>query len=242
MTAPLLVDCYEGDDIKPAAWTTLALVGKPWCGAILKASEGSTYKPQWFRDSWPAVKRGSGPRYGIDWFRGAYHYLRFSSQPDAQAAAYLAQIDAGGGWSDGDLWPIVDVERTGNDGTSKAKVIDYVCRWSAFVLAETGRAPMLYGGSWLRELRIKDRMGCQLLWTPRYTAKLPATSYTALGFDLTSTWGWQYCGDGEAKLPGYPKATPIGAKLDISAVIINGGSSYEACVTWTRTHLGTRPT
>lgn len=242
MTAPLFVDAYSGENIAPAKWTQLALAGRPWCGAIIKASEGSTHKPAWFVESWPKVKSGGGPRYGIDWFRGAYHYLRImSSSPTTQAQAYLAQVEAGGGWSDGDLWPIVDVEKGGNEGATKTQVIDVCSRFAETILRETGRAPMLYGGSWLRELGIRDRMGCQLLWVPRYTATLPATTYTSLGFDLSNTWGWQYTDGTTCKLANYPCTTPIG-KLDISTVIIDGGASYEACLTWTRTHLGSRPT
>lgn len=247
MIAPLLVDAYQGDDVKLDDWTKLALVGPPWCGAILKASEGTTNKPEWFVEHWQKVKSGGGPRYGIDWFRGAYHYLRVkSSSPVTQAETYLAQIEAAGGWSDGDLWPILDVERAGNDGASKTRVRDAMGVWALKILSETGRAPMLYGGSFLRDLGISDAraLGFQLLWVPRYTATLPPKTYTALGFDLSSTWAWQYIGDGDGALANYPHRAPIGqlGQLDISAVIINGGNDYNAAIEWTRTHLGTRPT
>lgn len=235
MTA-LLVDAYQGDGVKPSDWTTLALCGPPWCGGIVKASEGATHAPAWFVDTWPKLRRAGGPRYGIDWFRGAYHYLRIrTSAARDQAENYLAQIERGGGWSDGDLWPIVDVERAGNEGSSARQVIDVCSAFAERILAATGRAPMLYGGSWLRELGIRERMGCQLLWIPRYTATLPKSSYTSLGFDLSTLWAWQYCGgiDSPAKHATLPATTPIG-QLDISAITIDGG------VEWTRTRLGSR--
>lgn len=78
---------------------------------------------------------------------------------------------------------------------------------SAFVervRCAAGRETMLYGGSYLAELGITDRMGAKWLAIARYTPTLPAQVVTRIGWDLGSVVLWQYCGDGTAGLAGYP--------------------------------------
>lgn len=237
----LIVDLYEYDLNGRPDIAGLVAAGLPWAGLVLKASEGRYYNGgTWLETYWPLARSLAGSRYGASWFRGAYHYLRVDDDGAAQAAYYLARIQAVGGWGIGDLWPIVDIERTGQPANaSKQQVIDAVSSWAEAIVAATGRAPMLYGGSYLRDLGIAEPMGCQALWVPSWSASLPASSYTSLGFALDNTWAWQYCGDGEAYLAGYPKTTPIGV-ADISAVIINGGGNLQADLDTTRAHLGTQ--
>lgn len=237
----LLIDIYEDDlDGKPDI-ATLVAAGPPWCGMILKATEGTYYNGgTWLETYWPLARSLAGSRYGATWFRGAYHYAYMGERGAAQADYFLDHVQSAGGWGLGDLWPIIDVESAGQpEDMTQQRVIDVVSAWAERILACTGRAPMLYGGSYLRSFGITDHMGCQALWIPSWTSTLPASTYTSMGWSLADTWGWQYCGDGTAYLEGYPHVTPIGA-TDISAVIINGGADPQAGLHWTRTHLGTQ--
>lgn len=240
----LLIDIYEDDlDGKPDI-ATLVAAGPPWCGIIFKATEGTYYNGgTWLETYWPLACSLAGSRYGSTWFRGAYHYVNVGEGGATQADYFLKHVQQAGGWGVGDLWPIIDVEEDDQpEDVTQQRVIDVVSAWAARILACTGRSPMLYGGSFLRSFGITDRMGCQALWIPSYTATLPATDYTSMGWTLANTWGWQYCGTGRrnaAQLDGYPSETPIG-NADISAIIIHGGGDPEAGLEWTRTHIGTQ--
>lgn len=241
MGDPLIIDTYYGDGVKPSQWSTVALAGMPWAGAILQACNG-TDASAWFVDSWEPLALAGGPRGGIDWFRGAYAYFRvrdplYSCQ---QAETFLSTIDAAGGWGDCDLWPFVDVERVGNVNTSAQQVVDCTSTWADWILRRCGRTPVLYAGSYFRDLGITDHCGCQMLWFPRWTATLPESAYKAIGWTRAELWGWQYCGDGTAELPNYPHTTPIG-KLDITAIVMGDAAGAAAPLEFTRSHRGVTP-
>jgi GH25 family lysozyme M1 (1,4-beta-N-acetylmuramidase) len=227
----LLVDVYQGDGGKD--WAALAAAGPPWHGAILKATQGTYYRDTaWLAPNWRAVRAAGGARYGVDWFRGAYHYLDVRQPGGDQADAYLAAVDYAGGWGPGDLWPMVDVERAGQrEATSSQQVIDCTGAFVARVTAATGREVMLYGGSWLADLAITARMGCAWLAIARYTPTLPVHVYERIGWDRDHLVLWQYCGDGTSYLAGYPREAPGCGKVDISALVLPGGISAF------RTHL-----
>lgn len=223
MIQPLIVDAYAGDGLKD--WEALAAAGAPWHGAILKASQGTYYRDTaWLAPNWQAVRAVGGSRYGVDWFRGAYHYLDVRALGAAQADYFLAAIDYAGGWGLGDLWPMVDVERAGQrETTSSQQVIDCVEAFVARIHSATGRETMLYGGSWLYDLSIRSRMGCRWLAIARYTPTLPHHVYERIGWDLPSLALWQYGGDGLGYLEGYPVVAPGCGKVDISALVLPGG-------------------
>jgi GH25 family lysozyme M1 (1,4-beta-N-acetylmuramidase) len=240
---PLVIDIDADDcDGKPNLYT-LVDAGLPWAGVILKGTEGTYYNGgTWLETYWPIAKQAAGSRYGVDFFRGAYHYIRVDESGVAQADYFLNRMQQVGGWGVGDLIPAIDVESSEQPiGTTKQQVIDTVSTMANRILSVTGRAPLLYGGSYLRSFGITDHMGCQMLWVPSWTATLPSTDYTNLGWTLANTLMWQYCGDGTAALAGYPHTSPIGP-VDISAIIINGGGSPATEIMWTRTHGGTQVT
>jgi len=220
---PLLVDAYQADG--PKDWRALAAAGAPWHGAILKATQGTYYRDTaWFAPNWQAVRSVAGERYGVDWFRGAYHYLDVRQPGADQADYFLEAITHGGGSGPGDLWPMVDVERAGQrPATSSQQVIDCVSAFAARIRAEIGRDTMLYGGSWLADLAITSRMGCRWLAIARYTPQLPAYVYERIGWDRASLALWQYCGDGTGYLAGYPREAPGCGRVDISAMVMPGG-------------------
>jgi hypothetical protein len=243
---PLLVDVYPQDVGGTPDWPALVAAGPPWHGAILKVSEGAggtaawqLNLAAWFRNQWPAIRAVAGARYGVDFFRGGYHYLLIGVDAAKQAEHYLQRIEDAGGWGDGDLWPIVDVERgSGNDAHGKQETIERTTVFAQTVRARTGRGVVLYGGSWLAELGIRDKMGCSWLWLPRYTAVLPPESYERIGWALDDLFAWQYAGDGVGKLDGYPLTSPIG-KTDVSAVTMAGGGTK--ALEWLRTTLRPEP-
>ena len=228
---PLLIDCYAGDLNGKPDWPTLVAAGPPWHGAIIKATEGVAYAPPWFGWNWNGIKQAAGARLGVDFFRGCYHYLHFALGGAAQAQYYVNFVNAAGGWDGGDLWPIVDVESANNAGCTKASVVGTTSDFVAEVKRLTGREVILYGGSLMYDLGITDRMGCAKLWLPRYTATLPANVYQRFGWSLADLFAWQYDGDGESYVAGYPATSPIG-KVDISAVIVGGGG--DSAISWMR--------
>lgn len=233
MTDPLIVDAYAGDGAKN--WTALAAAGAPWCGAMLKATQGTYYTGgTWFPGAWRMVKlAGVHANRGAGWVRGAYHYLSTTLSGRNQADYFVAALNRAGGWDSTDILA-VDVERAGQRSTISAQgVIDCVSSFAERTRELTGRWMMLYGGSWLRDLGITSRMGCKYLWIARYSGLLPAEAYTRIGWDRNSLAMWQYAGlagggkmepaDPAQRLKGYPFEAPGCGPIDISAVVLPGG-------------------
>lgn len=229
---PLIVDTFSGAEQPTSVWKTLAAAGAPWHGAIIKATQGTSFGPRWFDEHWPAVKNAGGERYGDTWFRGAYHFLEFAKDGKAQADWYLSVVERAGGWSDGDFWPVVDCERGGANGknelATKQQVVDCTTAFAERVSSQLGRDVMLYGNGAMRDLEIKDRMGCSWLWCPRYTATLPRAIYERAGWSSDRLALWQYAGDGvggdNVGLAGFPASAPgLGTHCDISVLTLPGG-------------------
>jgi GH25 family lysozyme M1 (1,4-beta-N-acetylmuramidase) len=234
VTNPLIVDTYAGDLNGHTDMAKLIAAGQPWCGWMGKATQGDYYfDSAWFQPHWRDAKELAGDRYGNDWFRGAYHYLDVRIDAQKQAEFYLRAIQNAGGWSYGDLWPVVDVERAGQrEGIGQQQVIDCCSRWANIVHEATGQKVILYGGSFLRDLGVTDRMSCSLVWVARYTSTLPVGTYASLGWTIDDLFAWQYVGDGFGALANYPLVSPIG-KVDISAVTIAQGDGIK----WIRNNM-----
>lgn len=221
--SPLIVDYYEKD---PAPDLSAVSSDARYVGAIIKASEGLYYCGKgWFPDTWASIH--DQPGHGETWFRGCYHFLKFNQDGASQADYYLQTVENGGGWDKGDLWPIVDVElgadTNSNHNATAAQVIDCTKSFADRVRAATGRQVMLYGNGAMRDLSISDRMGCDWMWCPRYTATLPSYIYERAGWSVDQLVLWQYAGDGTGVLTNYPTATPDGKKIDHSTLVLKGG-------------------
>jgi hypothetical protein len=219
----LLVDLYPLDLGPRPPWEVLART-PGYVGAIIKAMEGTGYRDGgWFAANWPAVQEAGGDRYPDTWFRGAYLFLRFAVAGADQADAYLDAIDAAGGWGDGDILPIIDVEQGGpqnpNRRASAQQVIDCTTDCADRIRERTGRRVMLYGRGAMRDLGITDHMGCDVVWNPAYTN--PMVRNGLQSWDLDDIVLWQYCGDGTAAFPKLPHSVPgFGhGKVDISVYI-----------------------
>jgi GH25 family lysozyme M1 (1,4-beta-N-acetylmuramidase) len=192
------------------------------CGVILKASEGTSYHPQWFVDNWRRSREAAGSRYGDTWFRGAYHFLR-RGDGAAQADVFVDQIEAGGGFGGGDMMSWLDVE--GEMGGADAReVIDTVTAFSARYKKRTGRKLGLYARGIMRRLGIQSRMGCDAFWDASYTAEIVTNGiFPAFSFDEIVLW--QYRGknkynqtEGDNSIHGLPMELGMDP-IDISVVV-----------------------
>jgi GH25 family lysozyme M1 (1,4-beta-N-acetylmuramidase) len=242
----LLVDVYSEDLGGTPNWPAL-LEAPNVVGAILRATEGTGFsRPSWFATNWAAVHDLCPERYGSTWFRGAYHFLKFNQDGAAQADFYLKVIEDAGGFDVGDIVPIVDVE-LGNDGqpdengksrprnsnwdASGQQIVDCTSAFAARIREQTGQQTMLYGNGAMRDKSITDRMGCDWLWVPRYTALLPRDIYERAGWTLDSVAMWQYCGDGTGFLADYPTSFAGFGKVDISVVLFDTLEDFRTKVT-----------
>lgn len=87
--------------------------GKEIAGCVVKASQGAGWGKNfedWFKRSWQKLGSVADDRYGVDFFRGCYHFLLFSIDGAKQADYFCNLVDDAGGWGDGDLMPWVDIE------------------------------------------------------------------------------------------------------------------------------------
>lgn len=218
-------EAYRGQ--VAAAWG-----GRAYHAAVLKATQGTGYPRRalaWFQRQWSAL---DGPiARELRFLRGAYHYLMFRQNGRRQADFYLDQV---GGELGGvnDILPIVDIE-FGNDQADNRKatrqqLVDCASEFTLRVRQRTGRTPILYGGSALASLRIKDRLGCRWLWPAAYSPTLTRAEATSIGWTLDQVIMWQYT-DGKKGAAVTTRGTklPIGVpgvgRLDCSVVTQPGG-------------------
>jgi GH25 family lysozyme M1 (1,4-beta-N-acetylmuramidase) len=242
MPSPLFIDIYALDVAKPD-WSKVR-ADKAYAGAIIKATEGRYYTGgAWFQENWRRIREQHD--YGNQWFRGAYHFLKFNEPGDKQADFYQTVIERAGGWERGDLWPIVDVELGGeknsNRQATREQVIECTTKFAERMKALTSRDVCLYGNGAMRDLDIKDKMGCKWLWCPRYTTTLPTFIYERAGWTTKELFAWQYCGDGVGFLAGYPTTSPLG-KTDISVLTMEGGlEGMKKNLGWKYRPVGPKP-
>jgi hypothetical protein len=217
-----VADIYELD-LGPAP-NFFALASAPkLVGVVLKATQGVSYLPTWFKVNLPRAKRAGGARYGASWFVGAYHYLTPYASGSDQADFYLRAVDEAGGWDDGMMSPICDLE--GHAWSSPQQIVDVSSSFAERVKKRVGSSPILYAGALIRDLKITDRMGYRSLWTPRL-------SMTSAGWPLYDYCMWQYAGDGKPYDPsspfdGYPLEIPNWGATDMNVVMQNGQTARD---------------
>lgn len=224
MESPFLIadaSHWTGED---PPWEVLA-AHPLMAGVIIKATQGLSYAPTWFTRHWPRVRDVARLRYGDTWFRGCYHYLDCTVDGEAQADYFLDHVERAGGWGNGDIMPIVDVERGGPNGNVDAQqVIAVTEAFARRVRARTGRGVILYGRGIMRDLGITSRMGCDWVWNPSYTREM-VTNGLAPAWSVDDVVLWQYAGDGAGDssahglpltIDGFPK------DMDMS-VFVDGG-------------------
>lgn len=203
--------------------------GKPGIfGGILKATDGVAYGfVDWFVRNFKALKTIAGVSYAKTWFRGGYHYLQFWADGKAQADFYCNAIEKAGGWDDGVIMPIVDVEegneRAANRRASDQQVIDSASAFAARCKERTGRRCMLYGRGSMRDRGIFSKMGCDVVWNPAYTELMVTNGLVTIGgrpgpWRLEDISLWQYGGDGvgDADVHKLPLEIAGFGKIDMS--------------------------
>lgn len=105
--------------------------------AIAKATEGTSVDDQ-FKRNWPGIQEA-----GL--FRGAYHFARPGSDPEAQAAHFAATV---GRLGFRDLPPTLDLEAA--DGHPAAAVLTWAQKFVNRAEALFGRPIMIYTGQFWR--------------------------------------------------------------------------------------------
>lgn len=231
MADPILIpDRYYGDG--RCDWAKLGATRR-FSGAILKATDGLSLpaSEHWFVDNWNSAKLGSGDRYGRDFFRGAYHYLEFLDDGARQASHFLSIVAKAGGWQNGDLWPIVDVERgretSANHGAAPDTVRRCTIDFVTSIRRELGQDAkiVLYAGSALRDLHITLAEVCDYLWTASYTQRLkPVTGWLDSKVVL-----WQYT-DGKHNHTDHPSSADGLGPTDLSVARTSTLEAFRAAL------------
>jgi GH25 family lysozyme M1 (1,4-beta-N-acetylmuramidase) len=233
--------------------------GKEFVGVVLKAGEGlgwGALNERWFQDNYRMLKTVGGERYGRDWFRGAYHFLRFTIDGAKQADYFVDQIEKAGGFDEGVLMPWVDAEEGGQGnwagGEKLENIKDTVKRArlagevrsciTAFVRRfkeRTGMRIAVYGRGLMRDLQMTNcNFGEDAYVNPAYTRTMPGMDQ--YGVPLSKIKLWQLCGDGEVFCPGFPKGMIKGWGAEDYSVYIDGANPTNL-VGFRRDNLAKRP-
>lgn len=201
-------------------------------GGILKATDGIQYRyTDWFVTNYQALKAVAGSEYGKTWFRGSYHYLQFHRDGKAQADYYTSTVAKAGGWDDGAIMPVVDIEFGGeralNRQASNQQIVDCAGAFVARCKEVAGRRVMLYGRGLMRDRALHSNFGCDVVWNPSYTRVMSVHGLVRLGeapgpWTLNQIALWQYGGDGlGSRAHGLPLEITGFGKIDMN-VHING--------------------
>ncbi len=150
--------------------------------------------------------------------RGAYHFARPQSgrDPREEVREYLSVVKRAGGLHDGDLVPMLDVERYGAAGNLAPKAtLEWMRGFVNEMHAQIGRRPIIYTGSFWRDSmgNPADDLDCEL-WLAAYVDKpdkwVPS-AWAHRGWTI-----WQHSDAG--KVPGVAAAA---CDLDL----LRGGSA-----------------
>jgi lysozyme len=139
-------------------WAEVKAAGHSF--AFHKVSEGLGTPDREFRGRWKAIRDA-----GL--VRGAYHFARPQKgrDPKAEVHEFLGLVDQAGGFQDGDLRPVLDIEAFGAAGRLTAEQTqDWVRRFVDEMRARTGVRPIIYTGAFWRGAMgdPRDNFGCRL--------------------------------------------------------------------------------
>lgn len=173
----------------PIDWKRVSNAGVVF--AILKASEGSSYKDPDFKAWWPAVKANGMTR-------GAYHFFRPNAPVERQISNFLT---AQGNLESGDLPPVLDLEVPDSwRNISLKRRIAIVRQWLDAVEAAMGIKPIIYlSPSFASDVLGSDPfMRDYLLWVANYGVRKPRVPAP---WSPDKSWTfWQFSEKG--KVPG----------------------------------------
>jgi lysozyme len=170
----------------PVDWQTVKNSGIQF--AIIKATEGQTWKARTFKEKWRDSKQ-------VGMIRGAYHFFRPNRTGQSQAENFLDMLAEAGGLQENDIAPVLDLEvRDGiNSSTIKERCLD----WLETIETRTGRKPIIYvsPGFWNGLSGGSAEFADYPLWVAHYTRERP---------NIPGRWRtcaiWQYTDQG--RLPG----------------------------------------
>jgi hypothetical protein len=230
----MVVDEKEvvGCVVKASEGVRWGVKGAPWDSK--KCHKGLVDCEDWFKRAWQRIREVAGDRYGVDFFRGCYHYLKFSLDGAKQADYLCDLVDAAGGWGTGDLMPWVDIEEahqgpwapqkleTIKDPAVRKRLSDEITSCAtAFIQRfkeRTGLRIAVYGRGVFRDLHMTNcKFGSDSAVNPAYTSRMPKMDDYGVPLDDISLW--QLCGDGKVDLPGYPSKLPGWGATDYSVYI-----------------------
>jgi hypothetical protein len=236
----LIPDIYPGDFNGNPPFSVLPgleVDGKEVVGCVVKTSEGlgwGTTSENWFKSSWVELRKVAGERYGVDFFRGCYHFLRFTADGAAQADYFCDLVEAAGGWESGDLMPWVDVEEGGQGHWAPEeleKITDHSLRarlarevtdcTTAFVQRFKERTSLriaVYGRGVFRDLQMSScKFGSDSAINPAYTPTIVRMEQFGVPIDDISLW--QLSGDKGPANPKFPHSLPGWGTHDYSVYI-----------------------
>jgi lysozyme len=163
-------------------WASVKAAGKVF--AIARVSHGTGTVDTQFATNWPAMKQA-----GI--IRGLYQYFEPADSALAQAQLLVSKLNAAGGLEDGDLPPVLDLEKMGT--LSSSQILTAVSTWMTHVKSALGRKPILYTGSYFWDDHgLGTAWASTPLWTAHYT-----TAACPLVPNAWSSWViWQHTDKG----------------------------------------------
>lgn len=175
---------------------------------IAKATEGTNYKDDTFKDNWLGAKSA-----GL--LRGAYHFFRCNVDAKKQADYFIDYVRAVD--DDGELPPVLDLET--NDGMTKEKIVPAAKVWLDRVEAAFGRKPIIYSGQYFLQDYLVQPGGGPPPWAkdyPLWLAQYPNQYAEGMKPFLPRGWFnwtiWQYSDKG--------RINGINAAVDLN--IFNG--------------------
>jgi lysozyme len=99
--------------------------------AFVKATEGRSIQDPMFKSNWENIRK-------TDIIRGAYHYFVPTRNALEQARNFIRNVEL----VDGDLPPVLDIEKLGNPGAAKLR--ENVKIWLNEVEKHYGMKPIIY--------------------------------------------------------------------------------------------------
>jgi lysozyme len=174
-----------------------------------KATQGAAFKDPKFAQFWDAM--GKLPD-NEKVFRGAYHFLSASDDPELQARRFVAFLNLHGGLKADDLPPVMDLEwdkASANAGDRWGKLKATAIESRALLFLQTveqltGRTPIIYTArSWWRSVGIPDadiqKFSQYPIWIADYSKSALAVEVPAVPNKARPTL-WQF--SESAKLSG----------------------------------------
>jgi lysozyme len=187
------VDVFDGTGT--VDWTQLAGAGRQF--AFIKVSQGNYNAQSRFATNWSGAEAA-----GL--LRSPYHFFDPSVDGTAQAQWFLDHLQAGGGLTDADLPPMLDMEcptdatqskaspnceHSGDSGwADPATITQRAMDWLITVEQATGRKPIIYSYvSWFASLQQTDPIYATY---PLFIASL--NSCATVPAPWTAATFWQY--------------------------------------------------